>query len=102
MTVLAHVEIQPVIVVEILGGTGAAGGVEGDQVRAAVALPQAASHGADDLLVGLRLDRAVASKDPDHAGVAVAAAQPFAIGRGVLRIEDLRAGAPFLVPLVAP
>ena len=79
-----------------------AGGMEGDQVRAAVAAPQAARHGLDDRAVRVVFDRPVTAENPDDARILVARAQPLAVGRGIRGGEDLLSDAPFLVPLVAP
>ncbi len=102
VTVLAHVEVEPVGVVEVLGGALPAGGMEGDQVRPAIAGAKAARGGLDDRAVRLGFDRTVTAEDPDHARVLVARAEPAAVGLRVRGREDLRSDAPFLVPLVAP
>ena len=79
VAVLPHVEVEPVVVVEPRRGAVAARRVEGHQVRAAVALAQAAGHGADDRLVRVVLDRPVAAEDPDDA------ACPCSAGRATRR-----------------
>ena len=47
-------------------------------------------------------DGPIAAEDPDQLGISVPIAEPLAVHLGILRREDLRTGAPFLVPLVTP
>jgi len=67
MAVLAHVEIEPVRVVQPLRRAAAAGGMERDQVPPPVALLEARGHGVEYRALGVVVDGAVAAKDPDHA-----------------------------------
>src|SRR5690606_4893564 len=76
--------------------------MERDQVPALVAPPKAASHGLDDLALFIALDGTITAHDPDEAGIAIASAEPQAVGFGRRGSEDLRPDAPFLVPFVAP
>ncbi len=46
--------------------------------------------------------RPITTEDPHQLRLSVPRAQPLSIGFRVIGCEDLRAGAPFLVPLVAP
>ena len=102
VAVLAHVEVKPRRLVEDLGGAAPARGVEGDEMPAAVALAQAGGHRLDDGAVAFCLDGAVAAEDPHERGVAVASAEPEAVGAGVFRREDFGTLTPGPVPLVAP
>src|SRR5690349_16280935 len=71
-------------------------------MRTAIASAEPARHGANNGAVRVVLDRSIAAEDPDETRAPIAAAQPLAISRCVLRREDLRTGAAPLVPLVAP
>ena len=103
VSVLPHVEVEPLVVMEPRRRAVAARGMERHQVRAAVAGAEAARHGPDDLEVRGGHDRAVAAEDPDDVRrVLVALAQPRAVGLGVLRREDLGPDAAIDVPLVTP
>ncbi len=102
VAVLAHVEVEPGLVVEGVGRAVATGGMESDQVLALVAEAEAFGHGGDDGLVVGVLDGAIAAGDPDDIGVTVALPDPLAVGFGVFGVKDFGADAPFFVPFIAP
>jgi hypothetical protein len=64
---LSHVEIEPLVVVEPRGRALTAGRMERHQVSAAVSLAEATRQGADDFLLLVVIDPAVAAEDPDRA-----------------------------------
>src|SRR5262245_45122451 len=73
------------------------------QMCAAIAGPQSTRHGANDRAVVIRLDWAVATKDPDDVrGVSIARPEPSAVRLCVFRREDLWPRALLDIPLVAP
>src|SRR4051812_31150963 len=100
VAILAHVYVEPWRLLGVLRGAAAAGRMERDEMRSAVAGAQAAGHRLDDGALSVALDRAVAAQDPDESRVAIPPPEPFAVRLGVRRCEDLRPHAPSLVPLV--
>jgi len=99
---LHHVKVQPVIFVEVLGGVVLSRWVEGHQLAAPDGCADSLCHAAQDGVVSLALQVAVASKYPDNLASFVAVANPFTVDASVLRGEDFGSNAPSLVPLVAP
>src|SRR5688572_8119502 len=73
-----------------------------DEVRAAVTAPQPARHRADDRLVLVVLDRAVAAQYPDNCPVPVTLPEPLPVNLRVLLVEHLGPLPPLFVPLVTP
>jgi len=102
MAVLAHVEVEPWLVMEPGRGPSAARRMVGDEMRAAIAGAQAFRHRPRDFPVRVAFDWTIAADDPDDARVAVTLPQPFAVHTRVRRREDLGPHAPLPVPLVAP
>jgi hypothetical protein len=102
MPVLAHVEIEPCILVIVLAGTAAAGGVPGHQMASTVTLAEATGHGPGDLVVGVRLGRPIATENPDDTCFLVTTPEPFPVRFSIGWRENFRTGAPLFVPLVAP
>lgn len=102
VSILAHIEVEPGLVMEGVGGAVAAGGVKGDEVLALVAEAEAFGHGGHDGVVGGVFDGAIAAGDPDDIVGAVALTDPLAVGFGVFGGEDFGAGAPLLIPFITP
>src|SRR5262245_45375274 len=78
VTVLAHVEIEPGLVVKPRRRTLTARRVQRDQMCAAVTALEPARQRSNDLAVRVSLDRAIATKDPHDSGIAVTAPEPLA------------------------
>src|ERR1019366_2665128 len=82
---LKHVEVQPFLLVEIAGGTSYAPGMVGLEMRAAIALGDAGSHGAPAVLEAVR--GPVAAQNPQDGLVAVAAAEELAVAERAGLVE---------------
>jgi hypothetical protein len=106
MARLDHVDIEPIFVVDELGGGEiAAGGVVGDQGLRSQSLFDAFGHGSPHgaPVLFILFGRAVAPEDPDEVGnILVAAGQPEAIFAGIFRVEYHGSRSPHPGHLVSP
>src|SRR5436309_14686686 len=90
MTVLAHIEVEPVFIVKRLTRAAAARRMKSDEMGAAIALAKSASDRSNDLLVHVVFDRAIPAQNPDHGCILIAAANPFTVGRRILWSKNFR------------
>ena len=79
VTVLTHVAVEPVVRVEGLGESTAAGWMEGHEVPALVAAAKTSGERADDVALHIALDRTIAAKNPDQSRVPIPPSEPLAI-----------------------
>src|SRR5688500_9142486 len=76
VSILAHIEIEPVGIMKILRRALTASGMKRDQVRSTIAGSQSIRHRLDDSALRIVFDRPVAAYDPDDRFVFVSLPQP--------------------------
>ena len=99
MAILAHVEIQPRLIMYILRTSAVPSGMESDQMVVAVSGDEPLRHLTDDFLVPISVWGAVSAENPNDFSVTVAPREPFPVGARILRCED---DISFIVPIASP
>ncbi len=102
MAILSQVEIEPIIAVKPGGRAVAARRMKSHQMTAAIAFAQAVGHHADNFLLLVAINRAIAAQNPNDSFVFISAAQPFAVQGRVRCVKQWFAFFDWVMPIAAP